>query len=71
MSVSVSTVRRLQDGHPATALTYLACALQVFADLEKLKLLLDTQADSVRLALTDADLPSRVYSKGRKTPKAF
>ena len=71
MSVSVSTVRRLEDGHPGTALTYLASALQVFGDLEKLSLLLDTQADSVGLALMDAELPSRVYSKRRKTPKAF
>ena len=71
MSVSVSTVRRLEDGHPGTALTYLASALQVFGDLEKLSLLLDTQADSVGLALMDAELPSRIYSRRRKTPKAF
>ena len=71
MSVSVSTVRRLEDGHPGTALTYLASALQVFGDLVKLSLLLDTQADSVGLALMDAELPSRIYSKRRKTPKAF
>ncbi len=71
MSVSVSTVRRLEDGHLGTALTYLASALQVFGDLEKLSLLLDTQADSVGLALMDAELPSRIYSKRRKTPKAF
>ena len=50
---------------------YLASALQVFGDLEKLSLLLDTQADSVGLALMDAELPSRIYSKRRKTPKAF
>ncbi len=71
MSVSVSTVRRLEDGHPGTALTYLANALQVFGELEKLSLLLDTQADSVGLALMDAELPSRIYSKRRNTPKAF
>jgi transcriptional regulator with XRE-family HTH domain len=71
MSVSVSTVRRLEDGHPGTALTYLASALQVFGELDKLSLLLDTQADPVGLALMDAELPSRIYSKRRKTPKAF
>lgn len=71
MSVSVSTVRRLEDGHPGTALTYLASALQVFGDLEKLNLLLDTQTDAVGLALMDAELPSRIYSKRCKTPKAF
>ncbi len=71
MSVSVSTVRRLEDGHPGTALVYLASALQVFGHLEKLNLLLDTQTDSIGLALMDAELPSRVYSKRRTTPKAF
>lgn len=71
MGVSVSTVRRLEDGHPGTALTYLASALQVFGELEKLRLLLDTPTDSVGLALMDAELPTRVYSKRRRVPKAF
>jgi len=71
MGVSVSTVRRLEDGHPGTALTYLAMALQVFGELEKLRLLLDTPTDSVGLALMDAALPARVYSRRRKVPKAF
>jgi transcriptional regulator with XRE-family HTH domain len=71
MGVSVSTVRRLEDGHPGTALTYLASALQVFGDLEKLSLLLDTQADAVGLALMDAELPTRIHSKRGKLPKAF
>ena len=71
MGVSVSTVRRLEDGHSGTALTYLGSALQVFGELEKLRLLLDTSTDSVGLALMDAELPTRVYSKRRKVPKAF
>ena len=71
MGVSVSTVRRLEDGHSGTALTYLGSALHVFGELEKLRLLLDTSTDSVGLALMDAELPTRVYSKRRKVPKAF
>lgn len=71
MGVSVSTVRRLEDGHSGTALTYLGRALQVFGELEKLRLLLDTPTDSVGLALMDAELPTRIYSKRRKAPKAF
>ena len=71
MGVSVSTVRRLEDGHSGTALTYLGSALQVFGELEKLRLLLDTPTDSVGPALMDAELPTRVYSKRRKVPKAF
>lgn len=71
MGVSVSTVRRLEDGSSGTALSYLGSALQVFGELEKLRLLLDTPTDSVGLALMDAELPTRVYSKRRKVPKAF
>jgi transcriptional regulator with XRE-family HTH domain len=71
MGVSVSTVRRLEDGHSGTAITYLGSALQVFGELEKLRLLLDTPTDSVGLALMDAELPTRVYSNRRKAPKAF
>jgi len=71
MGVSVSTVRRLEDGQSGTALVYLGCALQVFGGLEKLRLLLDTPTDSVGLGLMDAELPTRVYSKRRKVPKAF
>ncbi len=71
MAVSVSTVRRLEDGHSGTALTYLGSALQVFGELDKLRLLLDSPTDSVGLALMDAERPTRIYSKRRKGPKAF
>lgn len=71
MGVSVNTVRRLEDGNPGTALIYLASALQVFGDLEKLSLLMDTPTDSVGLALLDSELPARVRSKRSDTPKAF
>ncbi len=71
MGASVSTVRRLEDGHPGMALSYLASALQVFGELEKLRLLLDTPTDSIGLTLMDLDLPTRIYSKRRKSPKAF
>lgn len=71
MGVSVSTVRRMEDGHPGMALQYLASALLVFGELEKLRLLLDTPEDAVGLSLMDAKLPSRIYSNRRKAPKAF
>ncbi|MEJ5030770.1 helix-turn-helix domain-containing protein [Comamonas sp. MYb69] len=71
MGISVSTVRRLEDGSQGTALIYLASALEVFGDLEKLSLLMDTQTDSVGLALMDAELPTRIHSKRRGTPIAF
>ena len=71
MNVSVSTVRRMEDGHPGTAVQYVASALQIFGELEKLRLLLDTPEDAVGLSLMDAQLPSRIRSNRRKTPKAF
>ncbi|MBV6272245.1 helix-turn-helix domain-containing protein [Alcaligenaceae bacterium CGII-47] len=71
MGVSVSTVRRMEDGHPGMALQYLASALLVFGELEKLRLLLDTPEDTVGLSLMDAKLPSRIHSNRRKSPKAF
>ena len=71
MGVSVSTVRRMEDGHPGMALQNLASALQVFGELEKLQLLLDTAQDSVGLSLMDAELPERIHSKRRNAPKAF
>jgi transcriptional regulator with XRE-family HTH domain len=71
MGASVNTVRRMEAGSPGLALAYLASALQVFGELEKLRLLLDTPTDSVGLALMDAELPTRIYSKRRKAPQAF
>lgn len=71
MGVSTSTVRRLEDGHPGIALSYLASALQVFGELDKLRLLLDTPTDSIGLALMDAELPTRIHSKRSRAPKAF
>lgn len=71
MGASVSTVRRLEDGHPGTALTYLANALLVFGELEKLSLMMDTQFDATGLALMDSELPVRIHTKRRHTYKAF
>lgn len=71
MGVSVSTIRRMEDGHPGMALQYLASALQIFGELDKLSLLMDTAEDSVGLSLMDAELPARIHSKRNKTPKAF
>jgi transcriptional regulator with XRE-family HTH domain len=71
LGVSVSTVRRMEDGHPNTALQYFARALQVFGELEKLERLLDTPQDSVGLALMDERLPQRVHRPRSRSLKAF
>jgi len=69
IGASLNTVRRMEEGFPGTALQYLARALQVFGELDKLQTLLDTSQDSVGLALMDEKLPQRVRS-GRRTPEA-
>lgn len=65
IGASVATVRRMEDGHPGTALQHLARALHVFGELEKLNALLDTSTDEVGLALMDERLPQRVRKPKR------
>ena len=60
LGTSVMTVRRMEDGRPGTALQYLARALQVFGELEKLNVLLDSAQDTVGLMLMDERVPVRV-----------
>jgi ribosome-binding protein aMBF1 (putative translation factor) len=69
IGASLNTVRRMEDGFAGTALQYIARALQVFGELDKLEALLDTSQDSVGLALMDEKLPQRVRSR-RRTPDA-
>lgn len=72
IGASVNTVRRMEDGHPGTALQYFARALQVFGELDKFALLLDTAQDSVGLALMDERLPQRVrVRRSPREPGAF
>jgi DNA-binding XRE family transcriptional regulator len=67
IGASVNTVRRMEAGHPGTALQHLARALQVFGELDKLDQLVDTAHDTIGLALMDARLPQRIRSS-RRTP---
>lgn len=60
IGASINTVRRMEAGHPGTALIHIARALQVFGELSQLDLLLDTPHDSIGLALMDEKLPQRV-----------
>jgi transcriptional regulator with XRE-family HTH domain len=69
IGTSVNTVRRLEAGHPGTALVHLARAMQVFGELDQLDQLLDTPQDAIGLALMDAQLPQRVR-KPRQTPES-
>ena len=60
LGTSVMTVRRMENGHPGTALQSLARALQVFGELDKFKGLMDTAQDSIGLILMDQQVPIRV-----------
>lgn len=60
LGTSVMTVRRMEGGHPGTALQYLARALHVFGELDRLSELLDTAQDAVGLMLMDERVPVRV-----------
>lgn len=72
IGASVNTVRRMEDGHPGTALQHLARALQVFGELDKFEKLMDTAEDSVGLTLMDEKLPKRVRTPRRtREPGAF
>lgn len=60
IGTSVVTVRRMEEGHPGTAIQNLARALHVFGELDKLHQLLDTAQDTVGLMLMNEKVPTRV-----------
>ena len=60
LGTSIMTVRRMEAGHPGTALQYLARALQVFGELEKISAMLDSAQDTVGLILMNEQVPIRV-----------
>lgn len=64
-----STIRRMEMGHPGTALVHFARALQIFGELDKLDQLLDTAQDTIGLLLMDESLPKRIR-KVRKTTES-
>lgn len=72
IGASVNTIRRMEGGHPGTALQHVARALQVFGELDKFENLMDTAQDSVGLALMDENLPQRIRTLRRTSePGAF
>ncbi len=64
---SLATVRRLEKGDPRIPLHYMARALFVFGELERLNRLLDTGEDPIGLTLMDEQLPQRVRARKRTT----
>lgn len=55
--------RRPKKGDPRIPLHFLARALHVFGELERLNQLLDTGEDAIGLSLMDEQLPQRVRTR--------
>lgn len=70
MDTSVSTVRRMEDGNPGTALHTFLRALHVLGRLEDMVRIMALDQDTLGLELTQQQLPQRVRSAGGKKAKA-
>lgn len=68
IGVSLNTVKRMEKGDPRISLVFIARALLVFGELERLSDLLDTSQDDIGLTLMDEQLPKRVRPKKDKAP---
>jgi transcriptional regulator with XRE-family HTH domain len=67
IGASLSTVKRMEKGDLRIPLHFIARALHVFGELERLASLIDTAKDDIGLTLADERLPQRVRRK-RKHP---
>ena len=68
IGASMTTVKRMESGHPGTAIVHIARALQVFGELDKLDQILDLACDPVGLILSDQQLPQRVRPARKPRP---
>ncbi|MFZ4790462.1 MAG: helix-turn-helix domain-containing protein [Candidatus Competibacteraceae bacterium] len=69
IGASVSTVKRLENGDLRVPIHFIARALHVFGEIERLANLLDTAEDAIGLALMDDQLPQRIRTR-KPTPDA-
>ena len=70
MGTSVSTVRRMEDGNPGTALHAFLRALHVLGRLEDMVKIMALDQDALGLELMQGQLPQRVRSAGGRKTKA-
>ncbi|MFM9270469.1 helix-turn-helix domain-containing protein [Halomonas elongata] len=70
IGTSLSTVRRMEDGYPGTALHTFLRALHVLGRLEDVVKVMALEQDTLGLKLVQEQLPQRVRSAGRKKPQA-
>jgi transcriptional regulator with XRE-family HTH domain len=64
--IDVSTVRRLEQGHPCVSLGSLAMVLLVLGEQGRMSQVLDARHDNLGVALSIKALPKRVRSSRRK-----
>lgn len=65
IGASLNTVKRMEKGDPRMQLHFVARALHVFGDVQRLAQLLDTGEDPIGLLLMDEQVPKRI--RARKT----
>ncbi|WP_448126857.1 helix-turn-helix domain-containing protein [Salinicola sp. NYA28a] len=70
MGTSLSTVRRMEDGYPGTALHTFLRALHVLGRLEDVVRVMALEQDTLGLELAKEQLPQRVRAAGGKKQKA-
>lgn len=68
IGASVSTVKRMEKGDLRVPLHFVARALHVFGEIERLGSLIDSANDDIGLTLADEQLPQRIRKK-KKTPR--
>src|ERR1700712_2307313 len=65
IGTSLMTVRRMEEGSPTISLQYVARALHVFGELDRLAGLIDSSRDDIGLALMDEQVPLRIRTPRR------
>ncbi len=63
IGASLSTVRRIEHGDVRVPLHFIARAVFLFGELERLANLLDTAQDEIGLTMVDQQLPKRIRQK--------
>lgn len=69
IGASLSTIKRMEDGDLRIPLHFIARAMYLFGELERVSNLLDTARDDIGLTLMNDQLPQRVRAKSAKRNK--
>jgi len=70
VGTSLSTVRRMEDGHPGTALHTFLRALHVLGRLDDVLQVMATENDALGMELVREQLPQRVRTARGSKPRA-